>query len=250
MRVSSAPGTTVTTTAWSEDFLNAATASEALSDKLGASAVGEAVFTAVSESAALTAIGLSARPPAVSTLTSAQTVTNAQDLGDGFVICDDGTNNNSNRAYYTAGTNIAVKCVMSWDANTNNHQAGLVMRDNAGKYVTFYVYMNGSGTLSFVTAKWSSHSGYVGNYTSTAIAASINARLAAAIATGVPFYLRIRTPAASWIAEWSMNGATWTQFDTQTSTDYLAAINFVGVAVNPGSAAQALALEVQSWAVS
>lgn len=211
----------------------------------GAGTTGGAVLVAETEVLAQAAIGLGARPVALSTATSAQTATNAQDLGDGFVICDDGTNNNSIRAYYWAGTSITVKCVMNWDTNTNNHQCGLVLRDNAGKYVTFFIYMNGSGTLSMTTAKWDDHDTFNANYSSTAIAASINARLAAAITAGLPFYLRIIPSGASWVAGWSMNGVTWNQFDTRTNTDFLAAVNFVGVAVNPGAISQALSLEVQ-----
>lgn len=235
-------GTTVGAAA--QDFLAGVTVAELRSDKLGASAVGDAVFVAATEVAAQTAIGLSARPVALSTATSAQTATHAQDLGDGFAIADDGTNNNSIRAYYWAGTSITVKCVMTWNANTLNHQCGLVLRDNAGKYVTFFVYMDGGGTLSLTTAKWTAHNTFSANYLATAIAASINSRLAAAIAAGVPFYLRIIPSGASWIASWSMNGVIWSQFDTRTNTDFLAAVNFVGVAVNPGAAAQPLAIEI------
>lgn len=228
------------------DLLQAVTQTEARSDKLGAGAVGEAVFVADTEVAAQTAIGLAARPVALSTATSVQTASHAQDLGDGFIIADDGTNNNSIRAYYWAGTSITVKCRMRWNANTLNHQAGLVLRDNSGKYVSLFIYMDGSGNLSLNPAKWDDHDTFNANYGTGGDPAvpALSTRFANTITAGVPFYLRCLPDGANWVASWSMDGAMWTQHYSRPNTDFLSAVNFVGVAVNPGAVSQPLSLEI------
>lgn len=249
--VGSAASTNATTlagetpTAFGLSLLTDGNAADAL-ETLEAGAVGGVVFAAATEVAAQTAIGLGARPVALSTATSAQTASHAQDLGDGFIVADDGTNNNSIRAYYWAGTSITIKCRMRWNANTLNHQAGIVLRDNSGKYVSLFIYMDGSGNLSMIPAKWNSHNGFNANYGTGGDPAvpALSTRFANTITAGVPFYLRCLPDGANWVASWSMDGAMWTQHYSRPNTDFLSAVNFVGVAVNPGAVSQPLSLEV------
>lgn len=160
--------------------------------------------------------------------------------GGGFSMQATTSGSNAILAYTQTGTQITV-CyrIFARGGRQLNNSIGICLFDGT-KYVVFAVFGDGAGYYKFVSNKWTNYTTYSGAYAGVQVPVGIEAT----INGGAPIWLRIRNSAGNRISEWSTDGVTWTQVDSQVATDFLTPTS-AGVYIDPAYVGAATIVEAQ-----